>query len=262
MNQIVITSGPIAGIGHNQPPDEPAPKPPTPFQLSKAEIDGLYLEAKNWADGSKVETQEQADAVGRLIALIRTAETTADERRIAENKPFDDGKAEVQARYAELIADTKSKKGMTVMALAALQKALTPFLVAKDLAQQKEAEAARAAAQVLADAAQAAVRAASGGADLEAKEAAEDLLTTAKKAESVASKAEAARPMAKGVGRSIGLRTTYRPEIINMSAFSRWCLDHRKEELVEAMMGIAKRAVASGLHTLPGIKIIEEKGAV
>ena len=56
----VVALDPRLAPGGNNPPE------PTPFEQSRDEIEGLYLEAKNWADGTPIETQEQADAVGRL----------------------------------------------------------------------------------------------------------------------------------------------------------------------------------------------------
>ena len=62
----------LAAIGHNNPPE------PTPFDLSKAEIESLYMEAKNWLDGEGVTTEAQAEAVSKLIDLLRKAEKAAE----------------------------------------------------------------------------------------------------------------------------------------------------------------------------------------
>jgi hypothetical protein len=117
-------ANPRAVIGANKPPL-------TPYEACKLHIEDLMIEARNWCDGAKVENQDQADVVSRLIEDFRLAHQAADDARKVENEPFDAGKAEVQARYAPLIADTKTVKGKTVLADAALKAALKPFLDAE-----------------------------------------------------------------------------------------------------------------------------------
>jgi hypothetical protein len=51
-------SAALATIGHNQPP--------SPFQLSEAEIGDLFAEAQNWLDGSGVKTDADGLALHRL----------------------------------------------------------------------------------------------------------------------------------------------------------------------------------------------------
>lgn len=62
-------------------------------------IEDLFTQAKGFLDGDPVTSQAVADEIGALLAEIRQAEKAADEARKLENKPFDDGKAEVQERY-------------------------------------------------------------------------------------------------------------------------------------------------------------------
>jgi hypothetical protein len=104
---------------------------------------GLFEEAKNWLDGEPIATQGQADMVQKLLRDIQAAEKEADERRTTENEPFDAGKAEVQARYAPLIANTKTTKGLTVLAVDACKKALAPWLIKIDNENRAKAEALR-----------------------------------------------------------------------------------------------------------------------
>src|SRR3954462_1773802 len=108
-----------AGIGHNNPPA---------FEAIKVHVDDLMVEAKNWCDGSAIESQAQADVVAKLIDDFRSAAKAADEARKEEAKPFDEGKAKVQEKYGALIADTKGQKGQIVRALEALKATLTPWL--------------------------------------------------------------------------------------------------------------------------------------
>jgi hypothetical protein len=74
------------------------------------------VEAKNFCDGAAIENQAQADTVARLIDDFRAAQKAADDARKEEARPFDEGKAAVQEKYAVLIADTKAQKGQIVRA--------------------------------------------------------------------------------------------------------------------------------------------------
>jgi hypothetical protein len=256
MNIVVTSSNSRAVIGGNNPPEDTEP---TPFERSKNEIDGLFLEAKNWADGSPVENQAQADAIAKLRDLIRDAEKVADGRRIEENKPFDDGKAEVQARYADLIANTKSKKGKTVLAMEALNKALAPYLCKLDDEKQAKAKAAREEADRLAKEAYEALRAAKKGDDLEAVEQAEIFVQEANAAEAAASRAENAKAHAKGTGRAVGLRTVYRGEITNLTEFARHVWKVHPLDFAESMAALCAQLVARGVRTIPGAIVHEDK---
>ena len=126
----------LATIGHNNPPADP-------FGAIKAHIDDLYVEAKNWLDGEPITTQAQADQVTRLLDMIRDAEKVADNARKEENKPFDDGKAAVQAKYAPLISDTKAVKGRTVLAAEACKAALAPWRQAQEAIAREAARKTR-----------------------------------------------------------------------------------------------------------------------
>jgi len=246
----------IAGLGHNNPPAEP-----TPFDLSKAEIEDLFAEAGNWLDGSGVQSAEDAEGVSRLLDMIRKASATADERRKTEAKPFDDGKAEVQARYGTLIGDTKAMKGKAVLAAECCKKALTPWLAKVEAEKRAVAEAARREADAKAAAAQEALRA-SAHDDLMAREAAEAQIRDARRAEAVATRAENDKAQAKGGTRATTLRSYFRPEITDATAFARWLWAEHKHELVGHLMTIAERHVANGSRTMPGVTVHEDRRAV
>lgn len=242
-----------AQIGHNQPPE------PTPFDLSKEAISDLFEEAKHWLDGDPIATQGQADEVQKLLRKIQTAEKEADDRRTTENAPFDAGKAEVQARYAPLIANTKTTKGLTVLAVEACKKALAPWLIKVDEANRAKAEALRKEAEEKQRIAIEAMRQRNG--DLEASAKAEELVRDAKAAEAEARRADSAKAQAKGEGRAVGLRDYYTPEITDATAFARhvW-LTHRPD--MEAFLaGMAAKLVASGIHAIPGITVHHERRA-
>jgi hypothetical protein len=243
----------VATIGHNQPPE------PTPFELSKEAISSLFEEAKNWLDGDPISTQGQADEVQKLLRMIQAAEKEADERRVKENEPFDAGKAEVQARYAPLIANTKTTKGLTVMAIDACKKALAPWLIKIDEENRAKAEALRKEAEEKQRIAMEAMRQRDG--DLEASVKAEALVQEAKRAETEARRADSAKASAKGEGRAVTLRDYYTPEITDATAFARhvW-LTHRSDMEI-FLDGMAAKLVASGVHTIPGVTVHHERRA-
>jgi hypothetical protein len=248
MNAPVRIPGVPAPIGDNAEP--------TPFDLSKQQIEDLYGEAVNFLDGEPVTTQEMADAIGKLMASTREAVKLADERRKAENEPFDAGKAEVQARYAPLISDTKSVRGKAVLALEACNKALAPFLAAQDAEKRRVEAEAREAARAAQEAAQAAFRASQVD-DLAAREEAERLATVAKAAEATARKAENDRATVKGGARAIGMRKTYSAQVTDLRAFARWVWTHREHELGGMMQTLAERLCSDGVRDLPGVAITE-----
>jgi len=126
-----------------------------------------------YANGEPIQTPEQAEAVQTLMRQIQEAETGAENERKNEAKPFDDGKAEVQARYNPLIAPITNKNpGKTALAIKALKATLAPWL--KKLADEQEAiaRAAREEAQRIADLAAEAQRNAAAN-NIEANEEAE-----------------------------------------------------------------------------------------
>lgn len=243
----------VAKIGHNQPPE------PTPFELSKEAIQALFDEAKNWLDGDPVSTQGQADEVQKLLRMIQAAEKEADERRVKENEPFDAGKAEVQARYAPLIANTKTTKGMTVLAVDACKKALAPWLVKIDEENRAKAEALRKEAEEKQRVAMEAMRQRDG--DLEASAKAEALVREAKDAETAARRAGNAKAQAKGEGRAVTLRDYYTPEITDATTFARHVWTAHRSDMETFLAGMAAKLVAAGVHTIPGVTVHHERRA-
>lgn len=240
----------IASIGHNQPPE------PTPFEQSRDEIEGLFNEATNWLDGSPVQTQAQADEISKLVALLRAAEKTADERRKAENKPFDDGKAEVQARYNPLIQD---KRGRTYLAIEACKKALAPFLKKQDDEKRAIAEAAQKEAAEKRRIAEEAIRAANKAEpNLAASSDAEWLLDQAKQADEIAKNAAKDKAAARGGARAMTLRTVYRHEMTSYNEFARYVWATHLPDIQAFLDDYAARLVRVGVRNVPGVKVIEE----
>jgi hypothetical protein len=245
---IEFLTDPPPAIGHNNPPK-------TPFEQSKDRIEELYGEAKNWLDGEAIASQEQADEIQRLMREIQKAEKEADERRKIEVKPFDEGKAEVQARYNPLI---QKDRGLTQTAIQACKSALSPWLRKVEEEQRRAAEEARRAAEELQRQAQEAIRQ-RDAANLEQRAAAEALLADAAKAEAAAKRAEKAKPVASGAGRAAGLRTYYAPEVADYREFARYVWTNHMDDMVPLLDQLAKRYVDAGKRTLPGVIVHEDK---
>lgn len=237
-----------APIGHNNPPA---------FDAIKVHVDDLLTEAKNWCDGSAIENQAQADQVARLIDDFRAAAKAADDARKEEAKPFDEAKAAVQAKYAPLIAETKGQTGVIPRALSALKATLTPWLQKLERERQEAARAAQEEADRKAREAAEAMRATSM-ADLEGREQAEGLVAAAEEAAAAAARIDKDKAHAKGEGRAIGLRKTYRPVLVDRKAALLHYAATRPDDLVTLLCRLAETDVREGKRTIPGFDVIEE----
>lgn len=155
----------------------------TPFDLLAEHLEDLIAEARNFADGEPVTTPGQDAAVAELIENLNVAAKDADAERVRENKPHDDAKAAVQAKYAPLIADRKNKvPGKVWGAIDALKACRAPYLAKLDEEKRAAEAAAREAAEAAAQEARAAMAAAAMS-DMAAREAAEDLVRAAEAAD-------------------------------------------------------------------------------
>lgn len=234
-------------IGANNPPD--------PFGAISAHITDLYAEAKNFLDGDPITSEAMAAAVTDLLDQIREAEKAADDLRKEENKPFDEGKAAVQAKYAPLISDTKAVKGKTVLAAEACKAALAPWRQAQEAAKQEAARKAREEAEAAARAAAEAMRATQVD-DLAAREEAERLVREAETAAKHANRAD------KAATTGTGLRSYWSPKLTDGTAAARhyWMTDRQACE--DFFLSLANRDTRQGIRTIPGFEIIEERRAV
>ena len=251
-------ANPRAVIGGNFPPPDRAA-----YDALKAAADDLMVEVGNWCDGVKIETQEQADVVARLIDQTRKLRTAADDARKKEAKPWDDGKAEIQDRYNKLIGETKAIKGALVRAQEALQATLTPWLVQLQQAQAAEAARLRKIADDEAAAARAALLAANP-ANIVERQAAEEQVQAAAGVVKEAARAEKARPIASaGEGaRGVGLRTTFVPVLENGKEALAHYMVARKEELRAWLTAMAEIDVREGKRSIPGFRIDTDRKAV
>lgn len=249
---VVVSSG---LIGHNNPPVEIEP---TPFEMSEVEIGDLYAEAKNWLDGEPVSSQAQADGLSKLMDDLRKAVKLANERRVIEKQPFDDGAAEVQSRYNPLIEDGKTRKGKAILALDMAKKALAPWLQKLEDEKRAAAEAARKEAEEKARIAQEALRASQVD-DLAKREAAEALVREAQAAEAAATKAENSKAHATGGTRAIGLRSVWRAEMTDGRAAAGHYWRERRAEVDAFFQGLADADVRAGKREIPGFLIQETR---
>lgn len=241
-------------IGDNKPPK-------SPYEAVKAHCDDLLVEARAWADGASVETQAQADEISRLMEDLRLAATAADDARKVENKPHDDAKAAVQARYNVYLADLKAKTmapGKIPVALDALKKTLTPWLLKLEAEQLAIAAEARRVADEAAKVAADAMRA-SDATNLEGREAAEELVSAAAKAAADASRAAGQRAHASGGSRAIGLRSEWVTTLTDRRAAVLHYLTVNPNAFEAFLLGLAKADVASGKRTVPGFAIVEDR---
>lgn len=230
-----------AKIGHNR----------SPFELCKEAIEDLYEEAKQWLDGEPVTKQEQADALNTLQTRIREAAKEAEKNRKAEAKPFDDGKAEVQARYKPVLSKAEAAED-------AVKASLKPYLLALQRKQEEEAKKAREEAARKQQEAIEAMRQ-RDAANISQAEEAERLVKEAKAAEEAARKAENAKAHAKGEGRATGLRTVHRAVMMDPKEAAAWVWVERRDDLMTFIQEQADKAVRSGLRKIRGFEVIEEK---
>jgi hypothetical protein len=235
----------VATMGHNAPP---------PIEAHKMHIEELLAEAQNFLDGEPIATQEQADSVGQLLGMLRQARKGADEQRAIEKKPHDDAAKAVQAAWKPILERVE-------LAESVAKRALAPFLLAQEAKRQAEAAAAREEAARKAAAALEAAQSARASANLAAREEAERLAKEAQKANAQANKAEKAKPLAAGMGRSVGLRSIWTPELIDPVAALRHYKEHQPDRLKGWLCEQAEADVRCGARSIPGFTITETKVA-
>lgn len=238
----------IAGLGHNRPPE------PTPFDAFTTHIGDLFEEACNHLDGAGVNSEAEAQAVAKLMDLLRTASKDADKARTEEKKPHDDAAKAVQARWKPLLEKAD-------LAVSTCKAALAPWLARKEAEAKAAAEAARLEAEAKAKAAAEAVRQADPE-DLAGREQAEALVKDAQKADAAANKAEKARPQAAGGARAATLRSTFRPELTSPAEALKHYVATNPDAIKACLQRLAEIDVREGKRQLPGFVIHEEKVVV
>lgn len=236
--------------GANNPPV------PTPYEAIKVHCEDLYMEAKHWLDGGAITSDAEAEAVEKLKTEALKAFNTADDARVTENKPFDDGKTAVQAKYAPLIGNTKAGKagkGTMVRLQETCKAALEPWRKKKLAEAEAAAELARQEAAKIAAAAAAAVQAA--GSNLESREAAEELVAQAGFLAREAGRAERATTT------GTGLTTYYEAVITDRREAVLHYMKERPDEFVALVQRLADLDVREGKRTIPGFTVNQGKRA-
>lgn len=228
-----------ATIGDNNPPDE--------FAIISAEINDLYDTAKDFLDGDPITTPGQAKAVEKILVLTKDAAKRANELREYEVFPHNKAKDAIQAKYAPLIAKTKSTTGKTHLAIKACQDALLPWKKLLQEKKDKEAAIAKEEAESKQKEATAALRAS----NLEDREEAEKLVEKAN-----VLKAKARRISKDNVK---GMRTVWVVNVTDRVALLRHCFQTHTKELDDFALQIAEREVRGGMRAIPGCKITSEK---
>jgi hypothetical protein len=244
---------PTAIAGAELPPKDHNQPPVSEFDLVKTEIEDLFMEATNWCDGEPIGDQATHDAIERLYDGLHAAGAKAEKLRVKEKEPFDTAIAEIQARFAPLIADNKSAKGKVTLGKQELSKLLTPWRDAIRIAKEKEAQRIAEAAVVAKRAADEAIRASSG--NLAAREEAEELLADAKRLEKTAKRADKAATV------GTGLRTVWRAVLEDEEAAMDWLWARAKEEVLAVAQRNADEAVRGGVRQVPGFRVVESKVA-
>lgn len=225
---------------HNQPP----------YIAIFTEIDDLYEEAKNWADGEAISSQEMHDAIEKLYDGLHEAGKKADALRVEEKKPLDEKVKEIQDRYNKYI---QPKKGRVDLAKSTLGALLAPWR--KKVADEKAAEAAAKAAEAAAakEAAEAAIRSSSG--NLGAREYAEELLADAKKLERGAKRAD------KAATTGTGLRSVWNVNISDEEKALEWAYLLAPGDFMALALSMAEEKVRGGVRSIDGFSIVEDRVA-
>jgi hypothetical protein len=225
---------------HNQPPIDP-------IDDALTLINDLYDEAKNFADGEAIASQEMHDTVTALYDAIHDAGKAADALRVEAKKPLDDAIKEIQDRFNPAI---QPKKGQVDRAKASLGELLAAWR--KRVADEKARVAREAAieAERLAAIAREAMAASAG--NLSAREDAENLV---KEAAAVGRFAKAAT---KG---PTGLRSVWKAELVDEDKALDWCFSRDPDAFRALVQSQADTVVRAGMRMVPGFRVFETKVA-
>lgn len=234
-----------ATIGDNNPP---------PHVAHALHIEELYQTAKDFLDGEPITTEGQATEVGRLIAALREARKGANEQRATEKRPHDDAAKAVQTAWKPLLDQCDR-------AMSVAKNALVPYQTKIEAEQRAEATRLAQEAKAAQIAAQEALEAQRGSGRLEDAEQSESALKVADKLAKDAARADKAKPLVATGGRSIGLRDSYRTEVTDYTAFSRWAWERRREEYEQFLDELATKEGKRGPVPIPGIIVHTERKA-
>jgi hypothetical protein len=209
-------------------------------------LEDVHLEAGNFLDGEPIATQEQADAIGSIIAKAKAIKRDADAARKQDKEPHLEAGRAVDANYKPV--ETKADA-----VIRAAQAPLTDWLRKLEDEQQEAALKAREEAARLAQEAIAAQRTSSG--NLAAIEVADALQRDADAAAKIAAKASKQSAHVAGDGRAIGLRTYRVVTVTDYRTLLNWLAANDKPALRDFMDEYARKATGG----LPGVSIEQER---
>lgn len=212
----------------------------TPFAIITDSINDALVEAKNWADGTPAETQEQVDEIARLIDDLSANAKALEAERVKEKKPLDDAIKAIQDKFNIYLAPLTNKgvKGKVPVAIDALNAAKRPFLLKRE--QEIEDARRKAVAEAAAKAQEAAAAlAAANAADLSAREAVEEKIKEAEDATRAVKVASTTKAHAHGGGRAQGLRSRTVAEITDLDAAVRHYWFERPKDFAELVQKLA-----------------------
>ena len=225
-----------APIGHNGPPDA--------FAAHEANVLDLMELAESALHGNAIETPEQAAAIDELLGDIKKAAAALEATRKAENKPFDEGKAAVQAKAKPLAAKLDIAKDTAI-------KALTPWRLAEQAAKDAEQKRLRDEAEKLAAEARAKF-VHTAPTDLASRFEADELAKIAKAATIAANKIDRS---------ATGLRTYWTAQVTDYGTLLSYLKNSHPEALRAMLDDYAERRKNAGERIIPGVEITEHRKA-
>ncbi len=223
----------------------------TPFDEVVLEIDDLYAEAANWADGKPIENQDQCDALDVLDKALLDAGKRLDELRVAEKKPLDEQVQAIQDRYNPYV---QPKKGRVDVARSCLNPLRAAWKDAERRRKETEARKAREEAEAARVEAERLMRESAG--NLIAREEAEHMLSGAQIAERDAKKAT------KAAETGLGLRTSYDVAVTDLNEAVKHFWKTNRGSFETLVQSLADDDVRRGSRSIPGITITEVRKAV
>ncbi|SDG35481.1 hypothetical protein [Pelagibacterium luteolum] len=219
----------------------------SPFDAIVLEIDDLYAEAANWADGSDIESQEQCDALDTLDKALLALDKKREALRKEEVKPLDEAKKAIQALHKPVEAKVARARDVLNGPRSKWKAKIEAKKRARAEQAAREAEEERAKAL-------AAMQSSSG--DLEARERAEEQLAHAKEAEAFAKRED------KRANTGNGLRTYHRAQLTDLRAAIGHYWKSQTDAFEALVCDLAAKDVRAGKRDIPGFTVIEEKKAL
>jgi hypothetical protein len=262
-----------AVVGDNQPPGEPVAEV-SGREAIDIHVSDLLTEATNWADGVAIETEGQAEDVGKLHRSLQQAADMVKDNAAAEKKPHNDAIAEIQAWNNGYVAKglKGTPDGSLTKAIAATGRLSTAWLTKRENERLAREKAAADAALAAAKEAVALREEAKETTDLAVMDRAEDALAGAKallrEADGVA-KEKVRVDAGQGV-RAVGLRSIWHAELVEGP--NSWALayGHYRQNpafmaefhaLIQRWADRDARIEAHRLAGVPGFNFREEKVA-